>query len=302
MPRRPSRSAFTLIELLVVITIIAILVALLLPAVQAVREAARRTSCKNNLKQIGLALHNYAGMHGMFPSSTTSQIDFGVWSPNPTSFHLHSWTSMLLPQLDQKPLFDRIDFNSSALAATNVPVASQVIAMYRCPSYTGPDFSQSPLYGKISDRYAIRNYAAMGGTTVGKLWQNPDGSIYPRSSTQFTDLEDGETNTLLLAETREPDAAVWIDGGTAALVSRRYLATNSPSFAGPENSLNFEPYYVANGQGIDARFGPSSLHTSGATHLLADGSARFIANNINALVYDCLTSRAGGEPIPAGAF
>jgi prepilin-type N-terminal cleavage/methylation domain-containing protein len=102
---RPTVSGFTLIELLVVIAIIAVLAALLMPAVQQAREAARVSQCRNNLRQIGLALQNYEGQFRTFPSSTTSQIDFGVWNSNPANYHLHSWASMILPHLDQGPLY-----------------------------------------------------------------------------------------------------------------------------------------------------------------------------------------------------
>lgn len=301
--RRPSacRSAFTLIELLVVIAIIGVLVALLLPAVQQAREAARRTTCTNNLKQIGLALHNYHDAHRLFPPSSTSQIDFGVWSPNPTSFHVHSWASLILPMLDQAALYNQVNYNVSALDPLNYAPAAQKIVSYRCPSFTGQDFSLTPAYVNLSPKYAIRNYASLGSTTVGNLWQTPDGVIYARSNTRIADVSDGTTNTIFIVETREPSSAVWIDGGTAALASRRYLETNPPSYAGPENSINYQPYYVANGQGVDAQFGPSSQHTQGVMHLLGDGSVRFISQNINSTIYDALTTRAGGEPT-TGAF
>src|SRR5258707_795261 len=103
---RSTVSGFTLIELLVVIAITAVLVALLMPAVQQAREAARLSQCRNNLRQIGLALQSYEGQLHVFPSSTTSQIDFGVWNSNPADYHLQSWTSMILPNLDQGPLYN----------------------------------------------------------------------------------------------------------------------------------------------------------------------------------------------------
>src|SRR5204863_9713197 len=119
--------------------------------------------------------------------------------------------------------------------------------------------------------------------------------IYPLSSTKMADITDGTSNTILIVETREAGAAVWIDGGTAAVASRRYLESNAPSFAGPENSLNYQPYYVANGQGIDSMFGPSSMHLGGINHLVGDGSVQNISANINARVYDMLVTRAGNE-------
>jgi prepilin-type N-terminal cleavage/methylation domain-containing protein len=291
------RSAFTLIELLVVIAVISVLMALLLPAVQQARESARQSSCRNNLRQMGLALMSYEGSYRMFPSSSTSRIDFGVWSSFPANYHLHSWATMLLPNLDQAALYNQINFNVSALDPANIVPASFVLSVYRCPSYTGPRYSQSPLYGRLATTYALRNYAAMGATSVGNLYLQPDGVFYALSSTRVGDITDGVSNTIFIVETREPGAAVWIDGGTSAVASRRYLDSNPPSFAGPENSLNFQPYYAANGNGIDALFGPSSMHLGGINHLIGDGSVQTISPNVNVRVYDALVTRAGGEPV-----
>ncbi|HVU86407.1 MAG TPA: DUF1559 domain-containing protein [Pirellulales bacterium] len=297
-----ARRGFTLVELLVVIAIIGGLVAILLPAVQAAREAARRSSCTNNLKQVGLALLQYADLYGGFPPSSTSQIDFGVWSPNPASYHLHSWASLIFPLLEQANLQNQINYNVSALAAANYAVAGQQIPIYRCPSFTGNEFSQAEVYANLSPNFATRNYAALGATTIGNLWQQPDGVIYPRASTRYVDVTDGLSNTLVVVETCEPDIAVWIDGGTAAVAVHPYDESNSPSYALPQIALNYQPYFGGNGQGIDAQFGPSSMHPRGAVHLVGDGSARFISDSINAATYDGLVTRAGGEVVDASRF
>lgn len=296
------RCGFTLIELLVVIAIIAVLVALLLPAVQQARESARRTACRNSLKQIGLALLNYEGGHRIFPPGSTSIIDYGVWSATPTDHHLHGWASLILPQLDQSTVYKQVNYDVSALHSSNYVVASQRISVYRCPSFSGKDYSLEPLYVKLSPVYAIRNYVAIGATTVGNLWKTPDGVIYPGSRTRLDDIRDGSSNTLLIAETREQNAAVWIDGGTASLTSRRYDDSNPPSYANAQIALNFSPYYNSAGQGIDCLWGPSSTHVGGAHHLFGDGGVRFISQSINAIVYDSLTTRSGGEPINANSF
>lgn len=294
--------AFTLIELLVVIAIIAVLVALLLPAVQQARESARRTGCRNSLKQIGLAVLNYEGAHKVLPPGSTSPIDYGVWSSNVTSLHLHGWASLILPNLDQANVYKQINYNVSALDPLNYAAASQRLAVYRCPSFSGKDYSQEPQYVKLSPTYAIRNYVALGATTVGNLWKQPDGSIYAGSRTRMDDLEDGSSNTLLFAETREQNASVWIDGGTSALTSRAYDDANAPSYSNSKISMNAYPYYNSAGQGIDCLWGPSSMHSGGAHHGLGDGSVRFISQYINPQVYDALTTRNGKEPIANGSY
>jgi len=300
--QRGVQSAFTIVELLVVIAIIGVLVALLLPAVQMAREAARRSTCSNNLKQIGLALALYADQHGGFPPSSTSQIDFGVWSPNPAGYHLHSWASLILPYLEQAAMQRQVNYDVSALASANFAAAAQQIAMYRCPSFAGEDYSIDPLYTQLSPRFALRNYAALGATNVGNLWQKPDGIIYPRGSTRYADVSDGLSNTFTIVETREPNIAVWIDGGTAAVAARPYDESNAPSYAALRTALNFAPYFPGNGQGIDARFGPSSMHPQGTMHLIGDGSARFVMDQIDAVAYDALVTRAAGDPALLAPF
>lgn len=301
-----SRRGFTLIELLVVIAVIAILVALVLPAVQQARESARRTQCRNNLHQLGVALHNYHSGHGLFPPSSTSDVEQGGWIPQPETRHIHSWASLILPYIDQAPLYNTIDYNVSSLSLVNRPTAGALIPVYRCPTYSGRAYSASPVYTRFSDKYAIRNYAAMGSTTVGNIYgQNsrlfaPDGVIYPLSSTAERDIDDGMSNTLLMVESREQDMMVWIDGGVGAVVARPYDEGNPPTYASDRIALNVHPYFAY----TDPRseYGPSSMHAGGAFHLLCDGSVRFISDTVDDRVYVALTTRAGGEPISQQDF
>lgn len=293
------KRGFTLIELLVSIAIIGVLVAILLPAVQQAREAARMSSCRNNLKQIGLALHNYHDTHRVFPPSNTNDVEQGGWISDPQSRHIHSWSSMILPQLEKTNLHNLIDYNLSSMHTNNLPAARTIIPEYRCPSYSGVDYSTGDAYTRFSNEYAIQNYLAMGSSTVGHIYgQNtglfePDGSIYPLSSTGSEDITDGLSNTILIVESREQESSVWIDGGVAAVVARPYDVGNSPTYARPEISLNYTPYFDYSTP--YSEYGPSSQHSGGAFHLYADGSVHFISENISSDVYVAATTRAGGE-------
>ena len=313
------RRGFTLIELLVVIAIIAVLVALLLPAVQQAREAARRTQCKNNLKQMGLALHNYESTFRVFPPSCTSGLNVGAWMYNPANpsdptTHLHSFASLILPYIDGGNIYDMINYDVSSMDVANRDIASTQIPVYLCPTYNGPTVALDPMYTTTIgyDNYAVRNYTAMGGRTAfslsGAPGTSPEGVMYPGSSTGIGDIIDGSSNTVMLAETREELVAAWIDGSFASVVAR-WLNLASPTLEGTSVSINYggnEPnpngvpptkvYFQSIFPGVPTQvWGPSSQHEGGAHHLLADGSVHFLGENLDVEVYDALSTRNGDE-------
>ena len=191
-----------MIELLVVIAIIAVLIALLLPAVQQAREAARRTQCKNNLKQAGLALHNYHDNYGRFPAAvywinaTGGYGNNGVAvGPVPRSY---SWISMCLPYIDQAPLYNAINFSAPAW---NQMINNKPLQVYRFPAFQCPS---DPGFGGSDNKWFIgwTNYAGAEGYD---WWNRPGGNLNGvfaiNTHTRITDITDGTSNTILLGET-----------------------------------------------------------------------------------------------------
>jgi len=257
------------------------------------------------MRQIGLALHSYESSYKVLPPSSTSDVEQGGWIMHPERARIHSWLSLILPQLEAGNLSDRINYDVSALDTINLPVASRVIPMYRCPSYAGGDYSAARHYRRFSGRYAIGNYVAMGASDVGHIYgQNtglldPDGSIYPLSHTTFADILDGLSHTVVVVETRESQMAVWMDGGTAAIVARRFDPFNSPTYAGIEHALNYTPYFAYSDPRSD--YGPSSHHPGGGFHLFGDSSVHFLSDSIAATTYSALATRSGGE-VPDEGF
>jgi prepilin-type N-terminal cleavage/methylation domain-containing protein len=290
------RRAFTLVELLVVIAIIGVLVALILPAVQAAREAARRASCTNNLKQIGLAIANYQLVHNAFPPSSSdtlaNALDFSIDEPAETR---HSWASFILPFIEMSDLADTIDRKAHAFARKNLPAAAALVPIYRCPSYTGPQYSEADRYKALGTNCAIGNYLALGGSTVGNLWGVdlvPDGVIIPGGEITPKDVIDGLSHTVFVAESREKTFAVWADGFTAATCALVFNAHRHPRYAEDIASLNYSPYFDYKPM---VTFGPSSMHSGGAYHLFGDGSVHFIREDVSPVLYVALTTREGGD-------
>ncbi|HUQ68739.1 MAG TPA: DUF1559 domain-containing protein, partial [Planctomycetaceae bacterium] len=230
----------------------------------------------------------------------------GGWIGDPLARHIHSWSHLILPQLEQGPLYQQLDFHVSAFHPNNHDAAAAQPAVFRCPSYAGPKVSDSENYTRFAADYAITNYVALGATTAGHMYgQNtglfhPNGAMHPLSHYHSEEIEDGLSNTLLLSETREERMAVRADGGTAAVTAMRYDEGNSPTYAGPEISLNYTPYFDYINPRAD--WGPSSRHPGGAMHLVGDGGVRFLSQHISGSVYRALVTRDGGEPAAGEAL
>lgn len=297
MSNRPARRGFTLIELLVVIAIIAILIALLLPAVQQAREAARRTQCKNNLKQFGLALHNYHDTHNAFPSGW---IGVNPASPTVANFEGVSgfgWGAMILPMLDQAPLYNRINFSLSILDPANLPVHEVVLPAFRCPSDTGPErweIGEEANPSNILARLPIANYVASFGTEapedicVGGSFPDAqcrgDGAMYHNSATRLRDFSDGASNSLLVGERKTDVQLGWYSTWVGSVPEGEEAPMRVVGVT------DHTPNHPA--QHLDDF---SSRHVGGAQFLFGDGRVQFISENIDDSIYKGLATRSGGE-------
>jgi prepilin-type N-terminal cleavage/methylation domain-containing protein len=283
-----ARRGFTLIELLVVIAVIAMIIALLLPAVQQAREAARRAQCKNQLKQIALALHNYHGSHGIFPSgqyfcqSRTDCSTRAFYAPG------WGWSASILPYIDQSPLYEQFDFRLSMRNLHHAGILSTPIPVFQCPSDATrlPSLPPSGLSYR-PERLATTNYAGNGGSfgfsfQVPRLANNEDltnGVMGRDSARRMRDIQDGLSQTILLGEVIhyrfpwDPTLYGHFDPPLPGIAC--CTLTQVRTAAG---KMNPGP----NGTQDEKRQSFSSLHAGGAHFGLCDGSVRFISENIDA--------------------
>jgi prepilin-type N-terminal cleavage/methylation domain-containing protein len=309
------RRGFTLIELLVVIAIIAVLIALLLPAVQQAREAARRSQCQNNLKQIGLALHNYHDTHNVLPPGAL-RLQSDIYTLEPA----FAWSVMILPQLEQGNLFAALNTQARDLRATfnNTPPSAPTgyellrtpLSVYICPSDPGDQLNTNRPFTSASGVappgatapfvVAKSNYPASEGD-VG----DGDGVFDNNSRTKFADVIDGLSNTFFVGEraTRSGNYANW------AAVWAGFGHDDEPDIDGhqviEENAvMGLTLYKMRTGEGgttagtLHLRTAYSSAHPGGAHFLLGDGSVRFISENISWIN----TDPPGGPRPPATAY
>ncbi len=286
MSTTPRRNGFTLIELLVVIAIIAVLMALLLPAVQQAREAARRVQCKNNLRQIALALHNYHDRSGSFPPSSVADgpgLDIGWWS----------WVVRVLPELDQQPLYARLDLNEDIWANCHKyrPYTSIQLAVLLCPSDPhGERVYESDVDCAGGEAYALTNYLACRGSTR----DLPGNGVFPDVNrvTRVRDIRDGTSQTLLLGERPAEPSAYWGWWATGFGFDSRGLG---------ESVLDAsEGLHAGDLTGGTDLLHYWSAHSDGAHFALCDGSVRFVSYSIDGQMFLALGSRDGGEV--AGSF
>lgn len=204
--KRARIRAFTLIELLVVIAIIAILIALLLPAVQSAREAARRSQCKNNLKQIGLALHNYHDVHAVLPPGAVGLTN------SLSNNNGYGWNWHILPFMDQAPLFEKYNANVSVgdVASGNAALSGTVLRSVRCPSDVGPEQDSMNSALSAADRIAdmgTTNYVGSFGVGQPASGINPryvQGVFGHNTKVKFSDIRDGLSNVFVVGERRMP--------------------------------------------------------------------------------------------------
>lgn len=300
MRRRPG---FTLIELLVVIAIIAVLIALLLPAVQQAREAARRSQCKNNLKQLGLALHNYHDTSNMFPINYTD----GNYAE--TGRH-HSWIFGILPYIDQAPLFNTIDSSQPMSFAANLAAAQRSIVVLLCPSDTTS--GNGTLNGRANliggNFYGVNSYKAVAGNNwawgtflythptgrssgsnngldAGNGWMCRSGGGSGRT-TRMRDLTDGTSNVTMVGEALP---------GRCQHSSWFHFNHTTATCAVP---LNYYQKNLAITPGDwPNNYSFASQHVGGGHFLMGDGTVRFISENIDIATYRNLATIDGGEVV-----
>jgi prepilin-type N-terminal cleavage/methylation domain-containing protein/prepilin-type processing-associated H-X9-DG protein len=335
------RRGFTLIELLVVIAIIGVLIALLLPAVQAAREAARRAQCTNNLKQIGLALHNYESTTGVLPMA-------GVTSPLPGGgVFFGGWSAhgRILPHIEQGAMYGALNFDLSYSATANTTIARQVVSTFICPSETNPELVQHSFGLAAPTNYGF----CMGDWFVWGGFTGPDNrsAFQFNRSRRFADLKDGLSQTIVASEVKaqqrylrdfsgglsniqnpnavpEPNASPsavapeynsggslqatghteWVDGHVhqSGFTTAWTPNKKTPRSSDPAVDLDLTGIREQNGGPTFSAITSRSYHPGGVNSLFGDGSVKFIKDSINGPTWRGLGTIKGREVIGADAY
>jgi prepilin-type N-terminal cleavage/methylation domain-containing protein/prepilin-type processing-associated H-X9-DG protein len=313
---RSSRHGFTLIELLVVIAIIAILIGLLLPAVQKVREAAARMSCQNNLKQMGLAMHNFHDANGSLPTGGDKRA---------VVLYAMGWPALLFPYFEEGNRRAAIDAMNPPNAIYTImpwrltdpphngasPIFTSPVKTFVCPSSelgsTSPDIQYPTIPAINATNQGALHYRANGGAaTLGLVqgtwsrhaWYSTSGVIYPNSQVKITDISDGTSNTLLLGETssaigRKLNAEGW--GGIQPWTWGYYFYyTDAQGWLMIDNKVVTYPIgYTGSYFANETPF--TSNHTGGVNMVFCDGSVHFLSKTTDLTILQMLATRAGGE-------
>lgn len=267
-----GRTGFTVLELLVSITVIGVLTALLLPAIQAARDAARRSDCTSRLRQLGIALHQYHDLHRVLPpGSIQSHLD-------PASHGGWGWGALMLPQIEQVGLHGRIDFGEPTLSPTNVPLLATSVGLFTCPSEVTLPPLQEAVGGQTRE-LSRGNYVGV------------EGMLFPLSGVRFGHVEDGLSQTLLLGERMDLSSGPLGDvtSGWYGLVAdgSDYSNRSIPHvFASRFVPINFDPNFPD---------GFSSRHPGGANFTMGDGAVRLISDSVNPNLLEALGTANGGE-------
>lgn len=258
------RAAFTLVELLVVIAVLGVLVALLLPAVQAARAAARRMSCGNNLHQIGVGLLGYHGSFGCFPPGgiePRGPAHIDTWSRQ------HAWSAILLPFVEQKQVYDMIDFSRPSYAPENAEAAARVLSIYLCPDVPRDAF--------VRNGSAVCDYGGIYGERITGPNSPPKGVMLYNDAVSLSDITDGASHTLIISEDSDWGDMQWINGRN--VFDQAYGINARPT---PERPMENEI---------------RSRHPGGANGLMCDGAVRFLDDGMDLAALAAICTRAGGE-------
>ena len=336
------RRGFTLIELLVVIAIIAVLIALLLPAVQAAREAARRMSCTNNLKQIGLGLHNYESIAGALPLA-------GIWNPAAVAPQANwvGWSvhSRILPLLELGPMYNSINFSVPYSDPVNFTVSAPTVNSFLCPSEVNTSLTPASPFFNVS--HAVSNYAWNLGDWF--VWNaagpSTRGAFSVNMSRRFAEFNDGLSQTVLSAEVKAHFPAYFCFGGLSNINTPFNIPspgadpyTVAPEYGGSCGGLNqaHTAWVDGNAQetGMTTAWPPNkkilgknregdldltstpffgggptyaainarSFHTGGVNVLFGDGGVRFIKDSVNPVVWRALGTVSGGEVVSSDSY